>query len=58
MTLSKEYTEEEIKDLNQKSEQLGNILLNKEELNEETAEEIITILVTTTNEERQLIRAE
>ena len=58
MTLSKEYTEEEINDLNQKSLQLQNILLDNSELNEESTEEIITILVTTTNEERQLIRAE
>ena len=58
MTLSKEYTEEDINDLNQKSLQLQNILLDNSELNEESTEEIITILVTTTNEERQLIRAE
>ena len=58
MTLSKEYTEEDINELNRKSEQLQNILLNNEELNDEKSEEIITILVTTTNEERQLIRAE
>ena len=58
MTLSREYTEEELNDINQKSLQLQNILLNNSELNEESSEEIINILVTTTNEERQLIRAE
>ena len=58
MTLSREYAEEELNDLNQKSLQLKNILLNDSELNDESAEEIMNILVTTTNEERQLIRAE
>ena len=58
MTLSREYTEEELNDINQKSLQLQNILLSDTELNEESSEEIINILVTTTNEERQLIRAE
>ena len=58
MTLSKEYTEEELNDINQKSLQLQNILLDNSELNEESSEEIIKILVTTTNEERQLMRAE
>ena len=58
MTLSREYTEEELNDINQKTLQLQNIFLNNSELNEESSEEIINILVTTTNEERQLIRAE
>ena len=58
MTLSKEYTEEELNDINQKSLQLKNILLSNSELNEDSSEEIINILVTTTNEERQLMRAE
>ena len=37
MTLSREYAEEELNDLNQKSLQLKNILLNDSELNDESA---------------------
>ena len=54
MSLSREYTEEEINELNQKSVQLHTALI---EMNENSTNTIIEILTTTTNEERQLIRA-
>ncbi len=54
MSLSREYTEEEINNLNQKSVQLHEALF---EMNENSISTIIEILTTTTNEERQLIRS-
>ena len=54
MSLSREYTEEELNELNQKSVQLHTALF---EMNEISTSTIIEILNTTTNEERQLIRS-
>ena len=56
MSLSKEYTPEELKDLEEKANQFHNALFNPE-INEESLEAITNTLTSTINEERQLIRS-
>ena len=56
MSLSKEYTPEELKDLEEKAIQFHNALFNPY-INEESLETIANTLTSTINEERQLIRS-
>ena len=56
MSLSREYTPEELKELENKATQIHEALIEKE-LNEEAIDTITDILCITTNEERQLIRS-
>ena len=56
MSLSKEYTPEELKDLEEKTIQFHNALFNPN-IKEESLETIANILVSTINEERQIIRS-
>ena len=56
MCLSREYTPEELKELENKATQIHEALIEKE-LNEEAIDTITDILCVTTNEERQLIRS-
>ena len=56
MSLSREYTPEELKELENKATQIHEALIEKE-LNEESIDTITDILCITTNEERQLIRS-
>lgn len=56
MSLSREYTPEEFKELENKTTQIHEALIEKE-LNEEAIDTITDILCVTTNEERQLIRS-
>lgn len=56
MSLSKEYSSEELEELTVKTIQFHEVLFSPE-INSEGIEAIITILCTTTNEERQIIRS-
>ena len=56
MSLSKEYTPEELKDLEEKANQFHNALF-KQDINEESLEIIANTLTSTINEERQIIRS-
>ena len=56
MSLSKEYTPEELKDLEEKANQFHNALFNQD-INEESLEIIANTLTSTINEERQIIRS-
>ena len=55
MFLSREYSPEELEELNSKATQFHDALFSPE-INSESIEKIINILCTTNNEERQLIR--
>ena len=57
MSLSKEYTPEEIEELESKAIQFHNALFNSQGITDEGLEDIANIICTTTNEERQIIRA-
>ena len=56
MILSKEYTPQELDELDAKTIQFHNVLFSQE-ISNEGIEEIANILCTTTNEERQIIRS-
>ena len=56
MSLSREYTQEELEELENKSTQFHEALSGKD-LNEQSIENLTDILCVTTNEERQLIRS-
>jgi hypothetical protein len=56
MSLSREYTQEELAELENKSTQFHEALSEKD-LSDESIENLIDILCITTNEERQLIRS-
>ena len=57
MSLSREYNQEELAELENKSAQFHEALSEKD-LNEESIENLTDILCVTTNEERQLIRSD
>ena len=57
MSLSKEYTPEEMEELESKATQFHNALFNSQGITDEGLEDIANIICTTTNEERQIIRA-
>jgi hypothetical protein len=56
MSLSREYTQEELEELENKSTQFHEALSGKD-LNDQSIENLTDILCVTTNEERQLIRS-